>query len=39
MNMTSNKLTIVTVEKIPVTKETEVTMIYVISDETVYLEK
>ena len=37
--LTSNQLTIATVEKIPVTKEAEVNMIYVISDETIYLEK
>ena len=38
-DLTSNKLTIMTVEKIPVTKEYEVPMIYVIPDVTNILEK
>ena len=37
-DLTSNQITIMVVEKIPVTEETELHMISVIPDETIYLE-
>ena len=37
--LTSNQLTAVTVDRIPVAEESDVTKIYVIPDDKVYLEK